>query len=250
MRKFGLIGFPLGHSFSKKYFSEKFSGEGIIDCIYENYPLTGIGELPQLIASEPLLAGLNVTIPYKSEVINYLGEIDNKAAEIGAVNVLKIKREGDKIVLSGVNSDITGIEDSLRPLLRPAITNAIVLGTGGSSRAVRHILRKLGIKFTLVSREPKPDCITYRDITPGVMHENPLIINTTPLGMFPDSDSKPSLDYDLITNRHVLFDLVYNPELTTFLRLGQERGAMVMNGLKMLIRQAERSWEIWNDENL
>lgn len=247
MRKFGLIGYPLGHSFSKKFFTEKFSGEKITDCSYENYPIARVEDLQELIASDPLLAGLNVTIPYKTAVMRYLDEIEREAALVGAVNVLKIIRKGDKIKLVGFNSDITGLEDSLALLLRKDIKKAMILGTGGSSKAVRYVLGKLSVVCTLISREPKPGCLTYSDITGAMLNEHLLIINTTPLGMFPDVGGMPDLDYDLLGKSHVLFDLVYNPELTAFLRMGQERGAMIMNGLKMLKRQAERSWEIWNE---
>ncbi len=170
-----------------------------------------------------------------------------EAAVVGAVNVLKIIRKGDKIKLVGFNSDITGLEDSLAMLLRNDIKKAMVLGTGGSSKAVCYVLEKLNVSFTLISREHKPGCLTYSDITGGMLKEHLLIINTTPLGMFPDVEGKPDLDYDLLGKNHILFDLVYNPELTAFLRSGQERGATVMNGLKMLKSQAERSWEIWNE---
>lgn len=249
MRKFGLIGYPLGHSFSKKYFTEKFTAESIPDCSYENYPIR-IEELPGLIASDMSLTGLNVTIPYKSEVIRYLDKISNEAAEIGAVNVVKIKRDGESIKLFGFNSDISGVYDSLFPLLQSGGFKALVLGTGGSSKAVCYVLGKLSVGYTLISRSPKPGCLTYSDITDSMIKDHLLIINTTPLGMFPDTSRKPDLDYDLIGKNHILFDLVYNPELTSFLMMGKERGATVLNGLKMLMRQAERSWEIWNDDSL
>lgn len=225
MRKFGLIGYPLGHSFSKKFFAEKFSREKITGCSYENYPIARIEDLNDLIVSDPLLAGLNVTIPYKTAVMRYLDETDREAALVGAVNVLKIIRNGDKIKLVGFNSDITGIEDSLALLLRKDIKKAMVLGTGGSSKAVCYVLGKLSLTYTLISREHKPGCLTYPEITDGMLKEHLLIINTTPLGMYPDVEGIPDLDYDLIGKSHVLFDLVYNPELTAFLRMGQERGS-------------------------
>jgi shikimate dehydrogenase len=247
MRKFGLIGYPLGHSFSSRFFYEKFRKEQMTDCTYDNYPLTNIVELPLLISSDMDLVGLNVTIPYKSEVIGYLDSIKDDAAEIGAVNVLKIKRKGNEFKISGFNSDIAGIEGSLLPLLRPDIKKSLVFGTGGSSKAVCYILKKLSVEYTLVSRYPKPGCLTYQELNSEILHSHLLIINTTPLGMFPDNSGKPDIDYELLGRKHVLFDLVYNPPLTMFLRQGKERGAVVQNGLDMLYRQAERSWEIWND---
>ena len=248
MRKFGLIGYPLGHSFSRKYFSEKFSGENIKDCTYSNYPIQDIAQLPGLISSEPHLEGLNVTIPYKSDVIKYLDRVDPEAKKIGAVNVLKIKRIKGQISLSGFNSDIFGIRETLLPVLTLEIVNGIVLGTGGSSKAVCHVLEKLNVNYTLISRNKKPGCLTYPDITPEMLAETQLIINTTPLGMYPDIGGKPDLKYDLLNEKHVLFDLVYNPELTSFLKAGKERGCRILTGLKMLYSQAERSWQIWNDD--
>lgn len=250
MRKFGLIGYPLGHSFSRRYFSEKFVRENIPDCSYENYPLSEIGKLTELVKSEKELEGLNVTIPYKSSVTAYLDEIEHEARQIGAVNVIKIIRLNNKVILRGFNSDITGIRDSLIPLLRPDVRNALVLGSGGSSKAVCHVLAGLDIEFKIVSRSWKKGYLTYSDLNNEIMRHHLLIINTTPLGMFPATEGKPDLDYRLIGKDHIMFDLVYNPGITTFLRLGQEIGATTLNGLKMLHRQAERSWEIWNDDNL
>lgn len=250
MRKYGLIGYPLGHSFSQKYFSEKFINDLIQSCVYDNFPLKDINQLPSLIAVEPDLCGLNVTIPYKSEVLRFLDNIDNEAAEIGAVNVIKIKRSGNKIVLSGFNSDITGIKDSIKPYFIKGLKNAIVLGTGGSSRSVCYVLRSLGIEITQVSREKREGVITYPDITPDLIAKTDIIINTTPLGMYPAIDGKPDLNYRLLGKKHLLFDLVYNPELTVFLKSGLQQGCKVITGLKMLHTQAERSWEIWNDDNL
>lgn len=247
MRKFGLIGYSLGHSFSKKYFAEKFISEQITDCLYDNYPLEDITFLPELIKRESELCGLNVTIPHKSAVMRFLDVIDDEAYEIGAVNVVKIKREGREIRLFGYNSDVTGIRVTLFPLVKE-IRSAIVLGTGGSSRAVCHVLTKAGINITLISRHKKPGILDYSEITPGLIEKSRLIINTTPLGMFPDTVSKPELNYDILDHNHILFDLVYNPELTAFLMEGKERGCTIISGLKMLHAQAERAWQIWNDE--
>ena len=250
MRKFGLIGYPLGHSFSKNYFTEKFLREHIDGCSYENFPLPDLRLLPDLLSGEPYLRGLNVTIPYKSEIFAFIDNIDTEAIEIGAVNVLKIKHSGDKIQLSGYNSDVTGISDSLSPYLSGNIKNAIVLGTGGSSRAVCYVLKKLGINILQVSRHKKPGILDYSEINEEIMMKAGLIVNTTPLGMFPHTETRPGINYSLVTQNHILFDLVYNPELTFFLRSGMERGCSVITGLKMLHSQAEKAWQIWNDESL
>lgn len=248
MRKFGLIGYPLGHSFSKKYFTEKFSRENIRGCYYENYPLTNISQLTDLIRDRHL-EGLNVTIPYKSSVLKFLNKIDPEAKAVGAVNVIKIKRIRDEIELRGFNSDIAGITDSLIPVLNPDINNALVLGTGGSSKAVCYVLSKMNIYYTLVSREKKSSCLTYSEVNAEILGKAQLIINTTPLGMYPETTGKPDLKYDLLTNRHILFDLVYNPEITSFLAMGKEKGCTVLSGIKMLHSQAEKSWEIWNNDS-
>lgn len=250
MRRFGLIGYPLGHSFSKKYFTEKFQTEHIIDCSYELYPLKDIDELPKLISENPDLSGFNITIPYKSAVIDLLDKISPEAEEIGAVNVVKIKRRAGKIEFSGFNSDAAGFSDSLFPHLGKNAKRAIVLGTGGSSKAVCYVLRKAGMDLTIVSRNPKPGTITYSEIDPDLIADTDLIVNTTPLGMFPDIDRKPELDYNLLGKKHILFDLVYNPELTSFLKMGQKHGCKTISGIRMLYLQAEKSWEIWNDENI
>jgi shikimate dehydrogenase len=248
MRKFGLIGYPLGHSFSRKYFTEKFKNERIIDSVYNNYSIEDINQLTALIEGEPDLCGLNVTIPYKSEVLRFLDSIDNEASEIGAVNVIKINRGGGRLHLSGFNSDVTGISDSLKPYFRNNLKHALVLGTGGSSRSVCFVLKKMGVKITSVSRERRAEIISYQDITPDLIAETQLIVNTTPLGMFPAVEAKPNIDYSLLGKKHTLFDLVYNPEITAFLESGLKQECTVITGLKMLHSQAERAWEIWNDE--
>lgn len=248
MRKFGLIGYPLGHSFSKKYFSEKFRDEHIPDCLYENFPLKNIEELSGLLESEPDLCGLNVTIPYKSEVMKFLKYISPDAGEIGAVNVIRITRNGGIPELSGFNSDVTGFTDSLLPYLKKRTGNALVLGTGGSSKAVCYALGKIGMNVTLVSRNSDTGMIAYSEIDESLISRMDLIVNTTPLGMYPDVGTKPELNYGLLNEKHILYDLVYNPELTSFLKEGKERGCVTVNGLMMLRLQAEKSWEIWNDE--
>ncbi len=245
MRRFGLIGFPLGHSFSKRYFSEKFLHENIRDCSYDNFPLPDISRLTDLIWENDL-EGLNVTIPYKSSVMQFLDKIDPEALEVGAVNVIRIEKLIGKSILSGFNSDITGIMDTLKPVMSQEVTGAIVLGTGGSSKAVCHVLKRLEIHYTLVSREKKPGVLTYSDLDNAILRNSQLIINTTPLGMHPETEGKPHIDYSLLGPGHILFDLVYNPEITSFLKMGQERGCTVLTGLRMLYSQAEKSWEIWN----
>jgi shikimate dehydrogenase len=250
MRKFGLIGYPLGHSFSKKYFSDKFHNEHIIDCSYETYPIADINLINHLIENEPDLVGLNVTIPYKSDIVKFLDTISPEAREIGAVNVIKLKRTGAGVKLSGYNSDITGIKDSLYPFINGKVHRALVLGTGGSSRAVCYVLRKMGLTVTLVSRVRRAGIISYSDVHSDLLSMSGLIVNTTPLGMFPDIDSYPGIDYKMLNSNHILFDLVYNPEITAFLQKGAEQGCTIISGLKMLHSQAEKSWEIWNDDNL
>ena len=250
MRKFGLIGYPLGHSFSKKYFTEKFNTEHISDCSYENYPLKSLDEFRELVASDDELCGLNITIPYKSEIIRFLDVIEPEADQIGAVNVMKIRRPDGKIKLFGYNSDITGIRDTLVPFMSENVRNALVLGTGGSSRAVCHVLKEFGLKVDLVSRDRKPGVLVYSDIDSGIIDRTQLIINTTPLGMFPNTESKPDLNYRRLNSKHILFDLIYNPEFTSFLRRGAEQGCSIISGIKMLHSQAEKAWEIWNNDNL
>jgi shikimate dehydrogenase len=191
-----------------------------------------------------------VTIPYKTDIIRYIDEMEPAVTEIGAVNVLKIKRIDSKIKVSGYNSDVTGIKESLTPYIEEGIKGALILGTGGSSKAVAYTLKGAGIDFIHVSRTKKINCLTYEDLSPEVLAKTQLIINTTPLGMFPDKGSMPVIDYDLLNANHILFDLVYNPEITLFLTKGQERSCRIITGLKMLYAQAERSWEIWNDDNL
>lgn len=250
MRKYGLIGFPLGHSFSKQYFSGKFLKENIKDCCYENFPIEKIDLFADLISSDPDLAGLNVTIPYKTEILRFIDFFDPEIKEIGSVNVLKIKRTGDKASVFGFNSDVVGIHESIVPFLGKDISNALILGTGGSSCAVSYVLKKLGINAYLVSRKGSSGVLTYRDLNPDLIKKCRLIVNTTPLGMFPDTDKRPDIDFDSLDKNHILFDLVYNPEITAFLAEGEKRGCRIITGLKMLHSQAERSWEIWNDNSL
>jgi shikimate dehydrogenase len=250
MRRFGLIGYPLGHSFSKKYFSEKFAREGIDNAVYDTYPIENLELLPELIEKIEGLEGLNVTIPYKKNVSKFLSETESDATAAGAVNVIKIVRSAGGIKLKGFNTDIYGFRESLLPLIRSKDYSALILGTGGSSLAVRYVLDILEINYISVSRISSKECITYKELTDDHIRENNLIINTTPLGMFPDIESYPDINYDALTGNHILFDLVYNPEMTKFLSKGKERGCVVKGGLEMLYLQAERSWMIWNDPDI
>lgn len=241
MKTYGLIGYPLSHSFSKKYFTEKFLKEGITDARYELFPLSDIMELKALLDSRSDLCGLNVTIPYKEQVSSFLHNKSEVVAATGACNCILIK-EGK---LTGFNTDVTGFEKSLLTLWKPSQKKALVLGTGGASKAVLFVLKKLGVESTVVSRNPGNGSITYSDVTPGMVQDHLLIINTTPVGMYPQIEDCPPLVYDAIGSGHFLFDLIYNPEKTLFLKQGEERGAAIKNGYEMLEIQAEESWKIW-----
>ena len=241
MRQFGLIGFPLTHSFSKKYFTQKFSKEGV-DAVYENFPLENIREFPSVISGTPGLEGLNVTIPHKQSVIPFLHSVSETVSDTGACNCIRIRKEK----LQGFNTDITGFDISLSAFLRPSHNKALVLGTGGAAKAVCYVLTKKGIPFVQVSRTKKENCLVYKEITDDLIREFRLIINTTPAGMFPDINACPDLPYHAMDSSYYLFDLVYNPSLTMFLQKGIERGAISENGYRMLVLQAEESWKIWN----
>ncbi|WP_422358483.1 shikimate dehydrogenase family protein [Reichenbachiella sp.] len=246
MRQFGLIGKTLKHSFSKKYFTEKFENEGITDSNYELFELAEISEIQNLIDHHSdSLTGLNVTIPYKKEVMAFLDELDANAEEIGAVNTIKILKEGK---LKGYNTDYLGFINSLQDDWDLSDKKALVLGTGGASEAIKKALNDLNIPFQSVSRKASDDSISYEDVNnENWIQTHQLIINTTPLGTYPDVETKPSLSYSQLTNRHLLFDLVYNPEITAFLQEGLDKKAKIKNGRKMLMGQAEASWKIWND---
>lgn len=246
MKQYGLIGFPLTHSFSEKYFAEKFRKEKINDVEYMNFPLQSIGEIMSLVIDNPEICGLNVTIPYKEQVIPFLNDIHPEANEAGAVNTINISRKENKIFLKGYNTDIIGFIRSLPVDISKKHKNALVLGTGGASKAVVCGLKKLNIGFQLVSRTRKKYCIAYTDITGDTISNNTLIINTTPLGMYPNIDSLPDISYKALTEKHLLYDLVYNPIETQFMKAGKQNGAATMNGLLMLKNQAEESWKIWN----
>jgi shikimate dehydrogenase len=240
---YGLIGFPLIHSFSPSYFLEKFLREGI-DAVYYPFELQKVRDLPYLLRQNRGVRGLNVTIPHKESVIEFLDEVDETAEKIGAVNCIDI-RAGK---LKGYNTDAIGFEKSLLPLLKPHHTKALVLGTGGSSLAVRYVLDKLSIDIVSVSREKKDGALAYTDVDSNIIHEHTLIVNTTPLGMLPNVKGSPSIPYEALTGEHLLYDLVYNPAETAFLSQGRARGAVTKNGLEMLHIQADESWRIWSKQ--
>lgn len=242
MDKYGIIGYPLGHSFSRAFFTEKFQREHI-DAEYVNFEIPSADMLPGIVQTNPNLRGLNVTLPHKEAVIPMLDELSDEAKEIGAVNVIRV-RDGR---LKGFNSDIIGFMDSIRSLLKPWHQHALVLGTGGASRAIRVGLQRLGIEWTYVSRTPAPGRLTYADLTSELMEHYQVIVNCSPVGMFPHVDACPDIPYQLLTGRHLLYDLVYNPQETLFLKRGAEHGAAVKNGLEMLHLQALASWHFWNE---
>ena len=248
MDKYGLIGYPLGHSFSISYFNQKFADEGI-DARYENFEISSIDQLLEVLDKTPNLKGLNVTIPYKERVMEYLDSIAPEAQAIGAVNVIRVTHEGKKIKLKGFNSDVIGFTQSIEPMLENYHKKALVLGTGGASKAICYGLKNLGLETVCVSRYERPETICYKDITPEVVKEYNVIVNCTPLGMFPKTEQCPQLPYEALDEKNILYDLVYNPDVTLFMKKGAERGAQVKNGLEMLLLQAFVSWEMWNGES-
>ncbi|SMG46126.1 shikimate dehydrogenase family protein [Sphingobacterium psychroaquaticum] len=246
MKKLGLIGYPLGHSFSKKYYTEKFAKEHIKDIDYDLYPIVDIGNFPDLFANDSSFYGFNVTIPYKQSVVSFLNELSEEAQEMDAVNCITIKYNDGTVHLKGYNTDAYGFENSIRPLLALHHTRALVLGNGGAAKAVFYSLKKLGISYKIVSRSHTNGDITYSELNKEIMDSHPIIINCSPLGTFPNIDEAPDIPYEFIGKQHLLYDLIYNPEETLFLRRGKENGAMIKNGYEMLLLQAERNWEIWN----
>lgn len=244
MIKYGIIGYPLGHSFSRGFFTEKFAREGI-DAQYLNFEIPDVALLRDMLRDNPELRGLNVTLPHKQAVIPLLDEMSDEAREIGAVNVIRV-RDGR---LRGYNSDIIGFSESIKPLLMPHHTKALVLGTGGASKAICVGLTRLGLEWTYVSRTPREGMITYDALTPEVMAEYTVIVNCSPVGMYPKVDAAPAIPYECLTPRHLLFDLVYNPEDTLFMQRGREQGATAKNGLEMLHLQAVASWRFWQQES-
>jgi shikimate dehydrogenase len=246
MDKYGLIGYPLGHSFSISYFNQKFTDEGI-NARYENFEIQSIDMLTEILDRNPNLRGLNVTIPYKEKVIEFLDSISPEARAIGAVNVIRVTHQGNKTLLKGFNSDVIGFTKSIEPMIdKKWHQKALILGTGGASKAINYGLKSLGLETVFVSRYERPGTIQYDKITPEVVKEYNVIVNCTPVGMFPHTDECPPLPYEAMDHHTILYDLIYNPDQTLFMRRGAEYGADVKNGLEMLLLQAFVSWEFWN----
>ena len=244
MRQYGLIGKMLGHSFSQRYFEEKFALTGRFDCRYNLYELPSLEGFREFVDAVPDLMGLNVTIPYKQAVMPLLDELDPEAEAVGAVNTVRVRREEGRLRLAGYNTDVEGFRRSLAG--HPLPPRALVLGTGGAAAAVTYVLRQWGVEYKMVSRRPTAEQAAYGEITPALVREWPWLINCTPVGMYPDVETCPPVPYEALTGNNFLYDLVYNPEETLFLRRGRERGALTQNGLKMLHLQADAAWEIWN----
>jgi shikimate dehydrogenase len=242
MPRFGLLGYPLTHSFSQKYFTEKFALLGLTDYVYENFSLPTIEEFSEVLNTRKDLRGFNITIPYKKQILPFLDESTEAVKAMGACNCVNIK-DG---IRTGYNTDVVGFEQSLLPFLKPHHTKALVLGTGGASAAVVFVLKKLGIEFQYVSRTASETSIGYDGVNAAMLADHHLLINTTPLGMYPNVDDCPAIPYQFLTPQHHLYDLVYNPAETKFLEKGRLQGATVQNGYEMLILQAEESWRIWN----
>jgi len=245
MRKFGLLGKDISYSFSKSYFKQKFEEESITDAIYQNFDIEDISAFPHIIKDNDHISGINVTIPYKQSVIPFLDKLHKKAKKIGAVNTIKITKKGKLI---GYNTDCYGFQKSLKPYLKLHHKKALILGTGGASKAIAYTLKTLGIKYTYVSRKASVRAISYTDLSNKIIENHQIIINCTPLGTSPKIDACPDIPYDAISDKHILFDLIYNPEETKFLSLGKQNNAIIINGLNMLKLQAEKSWSIWNSK--
>ncbi|MEJ5994080.1 shikimate dehydrogenase [Pedobacter sp. Du54] len=246
LRTFGLIGYPLSHSFSKKFFSEKFEKEKIAGCTYELFPVENAESILGLINENPSLCGLNVTIPHKLAVIPFIDELDDAAAKIGAVNCIRVHQSDSGISLKGYNTDAYGFAESLKPSLEKHHQKALVFGDGGASKAVKYVLNQFGIPYQVVSRKQTSNTLQYNELTEDILNEYKLLINTTPLGMSPNLETYPPIPYQYLNHLHLAYDLVYNPDETVFLTKAKEQGAKIKNGLEMLYLQAERSWEIWN----
>ncbi len=248
MDKYGLIGYPLGHSFSISYFNQKFHDEDI-DAVYENFEIPTIDALPEVLSQNPELKGLNVTIPYKEKVLPFLDSISPEARSIGAVNVIRITHQGKDTILKGYNSDVIGFTKSIEPMIDKKWHNkALILGTGGASKAIDYGLRNLGLETVFVSRYEKTGTIQYKDITPEVIREYNVIVNCTPLGMYPHTEECPQLPYEAMDSHTILYDLIYNPDETLFMKQGEKYGAQTKNGLEMLLLQAFASWEFWHEK--
>ncbi|MEN9571515.1 MAG: hypothetical protein RL172_2746 [Bacteroidota bacterium] len=244
MKLYGLIGYPLGHSFSKQYFTDKFLKEGLTDCMFEAFPIPSIKDFPALLQANPNLQGLCVTIPYKEQVLQFVDELSDEVKAIGATNSIKINQGK----LTAYNTDITGFSSSFKKLLQPQHTHALVLGTGGASKAVQYVLKQLGITYLVVSRNPEAaGQINYTAIDAKILQQYQVIINCSPVGMWPNIDEAPCIPYHLLSSSHYLYDLVYKPDETLFLKKGAEQGALTANGYEMLVLQAEKSWSIWQE---
>lgn len=242
-KRFGLLGRNINYSFSKGYFTDKFNNENFEGCSYENFDIPEINFFTELVKNNPDLKGLNVTIPYKEAVIPFLDKLSKKAAEIGAVNTIKFTKKGK---LKGYNTDYYGFKKSLKPLLKPHHKKALILGTGGASKGVAFALDELGILYTFVSRETKENAIDYGRINATTFDNYQIIINSTPVGTSPNTEAFPLIPYEFFTEKHIAYDLIYNPAETQFLKKAKEQGAQVKNGLDMLIFQAEKAWKVWN----
>lgn len=247
MRKLGLLGYPLGHSFSKKYYLDKFRKEQITDVDYDLYAIADIRDFPRLYREDERFYGFNVTIPHKQAVMPLLDELSAEAEAIQAVNCITIARNAGRIHLKGYNTDAIGFEESLKPLLKEQHRKALVLGNGGAAKAVFYVLQKLGIPYLVVSRTREKGDLTYPELDEAILKEHQLLINCSPVGTFPKVDEAPDIPYEFVGGDHLLYDLIYNPEETLFLRRGKERGAVTKNGYEMLLIQAEKNWEIWNN---
>ena len=245
---YGLVGLHLVHSFSENFFNQKFESEEI-NAKYVNFEIPHIDDFKRIIENNSNLNGLNITIPYKEQIIPFLDEIDSTAKEIGAINVIKfITNHNGVTKLKGYNTDVIGFYKSIKPLLKPIHTHALILGTGGAAKAIAHGLKTIGVKFKFVSRTPNNEVLSYKELTPIVMDKYKVIINTTPLGMYPNINSCPNIPYEFISTNHICYDLTYNPDITLFLKKSKEQGATIKNGLEMLILQAEAAWEIWQQK--
>lgn len=247
MDKYGLIGYPLGHSFSISYFNQKFADEGL-DAVYENFEIPTIDALTEVVETNPNLRGLNVTIPYKEKVMPFLDVVSPEARAIGAVNVIKVEHKGNETVLKGYNSDVIGFTRSIEPMLEKYHKKALILGTGGASKAIQYGLKSLGLESVFVSRYDRPDTIQYKEITPEIIKEYNVIVNCTPCGMYPHTEECPDLPYEAMDDRTILYDLIYNPDETLFMKNGEKYGATTKNGLEMLLLQAFASWDFWHSK--
>lgn len=242
-KRYGLIGKNIDYSFSRTYFADKFDKKKDNRSTYVNFDIQQISEFPELLSTHDDIRGLNVTIPYKQSIIPYLDSLSKKAKKIGAVNTIQITKKGK---LKGYNTDWYGFYHSLKPLLKYSHKRALILGTGGASRAIEYALNKLGIKYQFVSRTASEDSLTYQDLNQEILSNHTVLINTTPVGTFPNVDQHPEVPMEYITSKHIVYDLIYNPEETTLMKLAKEKGATVKNGYEMLVLQAEKAYKIWN----